>query len=231
MVIRITAPFAVFTRFTVLSMGLTITSCAAPISLHDAVVRGNVTRIDSCMKRGMSVNAQDDKGNTPLHYAYYHGGQEVIDRLIAYGADARIQNNDGDTPPDLREIGRVDNLLRAGAKLLSGRGDWTNAVKARPIYDELKGMDGRLVAKAIVRRVTNGEDRLRVLFLAVKLGIPGSEQRLNDLLQAYGDKSMAEDYLNSGSQLLNEGARRWASERGYSINSGGGSHRVAWDQF
>jgi hypothetical protein len=231
MVVRIAALFAILTRFALLSVGLTITSCATPMSLHDAVARGNVARIDACMKRGMSVNAQDDKGDTPLHYAYYHGRQEVIDRLMAYGADPTVRNNEGDRPSDVRDKGRADNLLRAGARLLNGRADWTDAVGARAIYDELKQMDGDLVTKAIVRRVTSGEDRLRVLFLAVKLGIPGSENRLNDLLQAYGDETMAEDYLNSGSQLLNEGARRWASERGYSINAGGGSHRVAWNQF
>ncbi|MBU0719388.1 MAG: ankyrin repeat domain-containing protein [Planctomycetes bacterium] len=228
---RIATRRAVLRRLAVFLMALPITSCATPMSLHEAVARGNVSRIDTCMKRGMSVNAQDDQGNTPLHYAYYQGRQDIVDRLIAYGADPTIRNNDGDTPADVREIGRADNLLHAGTVLLDGNGDWTDAAKARPIYDELKGMDGHLVTKAIVRQVTSGQDRLRLLFLAVKLGIPRSEQHLNELLRAYGDKSMAEDYLNCGSQLLYEGAKRWAADRGYSINAGGGSHRVAWDQF
>ncbi len=228
---RIATRRAVLTRFAVLSMGLTITSCATPMSLHEAVARGNVSRIDMCMKRGMSVNAQDDKGNTPLYYAYYQGRQDIVDRLIAYGADPGIRNNDGDTPSDVREIGRADSLLHAGAKLLNGRADWTDTAKARPIYDELKRMNGLIVTKAVVRKVTAGEDRLRVLFLAVKLGITGSEEHLNAVLQTYGDKNMAEDYLNSGSQLLSEGAKRWANEHGYSINAGGGSHRVAWGRF
>lgn len=228
---RIATWHAVLRWLVVLLIALSVTSCATPMSLHEAVAHGNVSRIDTCMKRGMSVNAQDDKGNTPLHYAYYQSRQDIVDRLIAYGADPRIRNNDGDTPADVREIGRADYLLHVGAGLLDGNGDWTDAAKARPIYDELKGMDGSIVTKAIVRRVTGGQDRLRLLFLAVKLGIPGSEQHLNELLQAFGDESMAEDYLNCGSQLLYEGAKRWATERGYSINAGGGSHRVAWGQF
>lgn len=228
---RISTRRAVLRRLAVFLMALPITSCATPMSLHEAVARGKVSRIDMCMKRGMSVNAQDDKGNTPLHHAYYQGRQDIVDRLIAYGADPRIRNNDSDTPLDVREIGKADSLLRSGVKLLNRRADWTNTVKARAIYDELERMDGPLVTKAIVRMVTLGDDRLRVLFLAVKLGIPGSEEQLNDALQAYGDKGMAEDYLNCGSQLLNEGAKRWANDRGYSINAGGGSHRVAWGQF
>jgi hypothetical protein len=229
--IRIAARPATTTRFAALLTVLPITSCASPVSLHDAVARGNVSRIDMCMKRGMSVNAQDDRGNTPLHYAYYQGRQDVIDRLIAYGADPGIRNSDGETPPDVREIGRANDLLHAGAKLLDGRADWTDTAKARPIYDELKGMNGPIVTKAVVRKVSAGEDRLRVLFLAVKLGIAGSEKHLNDALQVYGDKNMTEDYLNSGSQLLSEGAKRWANEHGYSINAGGGSHRVALGRF
>ena len=145
--IRIATRRAVLTRLAVFLMALSITSCATPMSLHEAVARGNVSRVDMCMKRGMSVNAQDDQGNTPLHYAYYQGRQDIVDRLIAYGADPGIRNNDGDTPSNVREIGRADNLLHAGVKLLNGRADWTDAVKARPIYDELKGMDGPLVTK------------------------------------------------------------------------------------
>ncbi len=228
---RIATRHAVLRWLVVFLMALSVTSCATPMSLHEAVVRGNVSRIDACMKRGMSVNAQDDQGNTPLHYAYYQGGQDIVDRLIAYGADPGIRNNDGDTPSDVREIGRANHLLNAGAKLLNGRADWSDRAKARPIYDELKRMNGLIVTKAVVRKVTAGEDRLRVLFLAVKLGITGSEEHLNAVLQTYGDKNMAEDYLNSGSPLLNEGAKRWANEHGYSINAGGGSHRVAWGRF
>lgn len=229
--IRIARRRGVLVRSAACLIGLAITSCATPTSLHEAVERGNVSRIDMCMKRGMSVNAQDDRGNTPLHYAYYQGRQEVIDRLIAYGADPRIRNNEGDTPSDVREIGKAENLIRAGAQLLDRHGRWTKAEQAASIYEELKRMNGMMVTKAIGRKVAGAEDRLRVLLLAVKLGIPGSEEHLNELLQVYGDEHMAEDYLNCGSELLYEGGRRWAHERGYSINDGAGSHRAAWGRF
>ena len=70
---------AVLRRLAVFLMALPITSCATPMSLHEAVARGNVSRIDMCMKRGMSVNAQDDQGNTPLHHAHYQGRQDIVD--------------------------------------------------------------------------------------------------------------------------------------------------------
>ena len=89
---------AIVTFVVVLMIGLFLTSCMAPLALHEAAACGNVPRIDKCLKRGASVNARDDKGNTPLHYAYFHNREDVVDRLIAYGADPTIRNKDGDAP-------------------------------------------------------------------------------------------------------------------------------------
>ena len=51
---------------------------------------------------------------------------------------------------------------------------------------------------------------------------------LRDLLLRYGDKSLAEDYLNCGhTQLYNAGAE-WCRSHGYNIGTGYGSHRVSW---
>lgn len=230
-VTEIVARRAAVLRVAILLIGLFLTSCTTPLALHEAAARGHASQIDRCMKRGMSINAQDDKGNTPLHYAYFHNREDVVDRLIAYGADPTIRNEDGDTPSDMREIGKADHLIRQCAQLLDRHADWTQRSEARRLYDALKSMDGNIVIKAIVRQVIDDENRLRVLLLAVKLGISGSEERLNNALQTYGDKSMAEDYLNSGSQLLYAGGQRWAARRGYTIGSGTGSHRVAWGRF
>ncbi len=49
---RISTRRAVLRRLAVFLMALPITSCATPMSLHEAVARGKVSRIDMCMKRG-----------------------------------------------------------------------------------------------------------------------------------------------------------------------------------
>ncbi|MCB2102994.1 MAG: hypothetical protein KDE22_19115, partial [Rhodobacterales bacterium] len=66
---------------------------------------------------------------------------------------------------------------------------------------------------------------------SIKLGLPDSARQLNDLLMRHGSKSMAEDYLNSGSRQLADGGRAWASAHGYRINTGPGSHRSSWGRF
>jgi len=57
--------------------------------------------------------------------------------------------------------------------------------------------------------------------------IRGDESHLAemaDLLEAYGSKELAEDYINSGQPDLEWAARAWASRRGFDIVSGGADH-------
>ncbi len=177
------------------------------------------------------MNAQCRQKRADILVGVGIGVMWLLLTLTVYGADLNIRNKDGDTPADMQKIARAENLLHSGAQVIDNLGNWTDRSTARAIYDELKGMDGSIVTKAIVRKVIRNEDRLHVLLIAVKLGISGSEQRLNDVLQGYGDKSMAEDYLNSGSQSLYEGGKRWANSHGYYISTGMGSHRVGWGHF
>jgi hypothetical protein len=83
----------------------------------------------------------------------------------------------------------------------------------------------------LARHLSKPEIRLRALFLGIKLGIPGSEEKLVVILEKYGDKTMAEDFLNSGSSRLYEGGRQWVIERGHMISFGPGSRRVSWGKF
>jgi hypothetical protein len=134
--------------------------------------------------------------------------------------------------PKVKDAKVIDCLITSAATLLSGAGTWTDSNEARPVYDTAKRFDDRTIVDALVRRVMSNEaNRLRVLFLSVKLGIAGSEDRLNEVLDRHGDKKMAEDFLNAGSAKLYEGGKAWANKHGYSIGTGMGSHRVSWGRF
>lgn len=54
------------------------------------------------------VNARDDLGNTPLHYAVLHRDADLVRKLLNSGADAAIYNNDGSLPVDLLGVGYND---------------------------------------------------------------------------------------------------------------------------
>lgn len=123
-------------------------------------------------------------------------------------------------------------LVGSAVDLLTDAATWTDPVRARRVYELILRFDPQASTNALVAAVAQDPARrLRILFLAVKLGIPGSEDRLNDLLIRHGDKSMAEDFLNSGSDVLGEGGERWAAMHGYTVTTGPGSSRTTWGAF
>lgn len=125
----------------------------------------------------------------------------------------------------------VDALVMTGAYLLDDNAKWTDTKQARRVYDIIKELKEEVATEALVRNVLKTDHRLQVLFLGIKLGIPGSEEKLISALMEHGDKMMAEDYLNSGSSKLHDGGRKWANMNGYLIRSGLGSDRAGWGQF
>ena len=50
------------------------------------------------VENGAKVDAQDRKGNTPLHDAAMNGAADMTSLLLSSGADPRIQNERGETP-------------------------------------------------------------------------------------------------------------------------------------
>jgi len=104
----------------------------------------------------------------------------------------------------------IDWLVTSSANLLNDSANWINRDQARKFYDTLKKIEGELVIKSLVRHLFKPEIRLRVLYLGVKLGIEGSEEELIEVLNSRGNKTMAEDFLNSGSSKLSNAAEDWA---------------------
>jgi hypothetical protein len=135
----------------------------------------------------------------------------------------------------LLQIGEpaVNELVDRGVGLLDETAKWTGQAVAIVIYELITRYPAATVTQVLVEKVTeDAEDRLRTLFLAVKLGTAGSQGALIQALDEYGDKAMAEDYLNCGSAELSEAAERWATNHGYYVSSdGGGSHRATWGAF
>jgi ankyrin repeat protein/L-ascorbate metabolism protein UlaG (beta-lactamase superfamily) len=56
-------------------------------ALHMAAVQGHAGTVEHLLKGGASVTAKDDEGNTPLDVASRYGHADVVDLLIAHGAD------------------------------------------------------------------------------------------------------------------------------------------------
>jgi len=69
------------------------------VELLDASFRGNVGKVEEALGRGANVNCQHFMGTRPLHRAAMNGHVEVVQFLLAAGADpnARV-TEDGNTP-------------------------------------------------------------------------------------------------------------------------------------
>jgi ankyrin repeat protein len=81
-------------------------------SIGDAVKVGGLDRVRTLLRENPeSVNVRDDDGRTPLHYPHRNTrhGEEMIELLIAHGADTSARDNEGRTPADqMLQNGRPD---------------------------------------------------------------------------------------------------------------------------
>ncbi len=85
--------------------------------IHDAARDGDVERVKTLLKDNPAeVNAKDDGGWTPLHYAVGH--KEVVELLLTQKAEVNARDNSGWTPLHLARI----NRNRAEEELLVASG-------------------------------------------------------------------------------------------------------------
>lgn len=70
--------------------------------LFEAIKKNQYIFVNVALAFGANVNAKDNKGNTPAHYAAALNVQEsIIQALIDRAADFSAQNNDNKTPAEL----------------------------------------------------------------------------------------------------------------------------------
>ena len=80
----------------------------AAVALNEAVHRGDATRVSALLGRGVAPDARDPEGFRgipsfgvgyhPLHWAAMQGDVQMVDLLVAAGADVNGRNDRGETP-------------------------------------------------------------------------------------------------------------------------------------
>ncbi len=63
--------------------------------IHVAAQNGNKRLIKVLLRRGAQINSANLSGQTPLHYCYGYGYEDVGAYLVKRGADDSIRNKDG----------------------------------------------------------------------------------------------------------------------------------------
>jgi cytohesin len=117
-----------------------LVGCGPSMSIHKAVLWGDIEVVKQHLAVGTDVNAKDDLRYTPLHVAAQQGHdrcKEIVELLIAAGADVNVKDGQGGLTPLHTAIGNgnkeiVELLIANGADVNAGRSDggWTPLHKA-----------------------------------------------------------------------------------------------------
>jgi hypothetical protein len=102
------------------------------MSLHQAIVNGDVNEVESILSRGMDVNIRNRRNWTPLHTAVDGQQKEIVQLLLDKNADVNLTNNNGETPIHLAvksgQKGIVELLIEKGADLNITNARFENAL-------------------------------------------------------------------------------------------------------
>lgn len=124
--------------------------------------------------------------------------------------------------------GEADALFQEAVDVLDERGGWLDRDAGARICQRLRQIPDAPYVAAIERVGSHHPGGGRAAVLAIRLGRPGSEPALSNVLSARHDSSLAVEYLNSGSERLDRIAGDWAARNGYGIIQRTGSSFARW---
>lgn len=89
------------------------------VSLSEAVRKGDLDQVKSCLDRGEDIEKTDRRGRTALHIAVMVEKTEVVRYLLEHRANVNCQDDEGRTPLHIAAIlkndGIVNLLIERGA--------------------------------------------------------------------------------------------------------------------
>lgn len=123
----------------------------------------------------------------------------------------------------------ADPAVRLAAEVSLGRRTWENVIRQAESDPTMIGPALAAIAwadnqNALSKRATS------LCHSYIRLGDERYIPDLVELLRRYGDKRLAEDYMNCGQSKLDAAGADWARKHGYRVTSGQGSHRARWGE-
>ena len=88
--------------------------------MFDLARTGATAELATYVDQGVPANLTNDKGDSLLMLAAYHGHAELVQALLDRGADANRANDRGQTPLAGAVLDGFDAMLGIGAPLKSG---------------------------------------------------------------------------------------------------------------
>jgi ankyrin repeat protein len=119
---------------------------AAEFMMSAAAV-GDLETVDAFMSQGVSVNARDRSGATPLHAAAVGGQTAVAEFLLAKGADVNAINKYGDSPLEnafsMKHDATAKFIAVKGGKRIRGTEEQRQKASTEIVREQMEEMDRR----------------------------------------------------------------------------------------
>jgi uncharacterized protein len=134
--VRVRLRFSVRRAARAATMALLVCAGTAPVgaqvSIVDAVKAGDVARVRALIDKRVDVNATEQDGTTPLHWAAERDRPDIAQMLIRAGANVKAANRYGATPLWLASVNgnpkTIAMLLESGADAGSANADGETAL-------------------------------------------------------------------------------------------------------
>ena len=80
-------------------------------ALTQSALDGRLENVKLLVELGADVNKRDKFGSTALHYAVSEGYENICRYLLKHGANARLENADGEFPVELADEENIAMLM------------------------------------------------------------------------------------------------------------------------
>ena len=117
--------------------------------IFDLARRGDAAMLAAVIEKGAPPNLRNDKGDSLVMLASYHGHVDAVRTLLEHGADPNLHNDNGQTPLAGAAFkgfdAVVETLLAHGADVEGASPDGRTALMVAAMFNRTEIMD-RLIA-------------------------------------------------------------------------------------
>ncbi|KND59944.1 Ankyrin repeat [Candidatus Burkholderia verschuerenii] len=148
--------------------------------VFDVARRGDAAMLDALLAKGLPPNLRNDKGDSLVMLASYHGHADAVRVLLEHKADANLRNDNGQTPiagaafKGFTDV--IETLLSHGADVEGASPDGRTTLMIAAMFNRVEIVD------LLIARGANPDARDANGFsardAAEKMGAPDTAARL-----------------------------------------------------
>lgn len=148
--------------------------------VFDVARRGDAAMLDALLVKGLPPNLRNDKGDSLVMLASYHGHADAVRVLLEHKADPNLRNDNGQTPiagaafKGFADV--IETLLDRGADVEGASPDGRTALMIAAMFNRVE------IVELLIARGADPEARdaggFRARDAAEKMGAPDTAARL-----------------------------------------------------